>query len=80
MYIKEAILSRIKQLCESKNITLNMLANLSGVTPSTVYSLFENTNNDMGVVVLKKICDGLEISVAEFFNNEIFKILEQEIL
>ena len=79
MGIKKAILSRIKKLCEDKKITLNMLANLSGITPSTVYSMFEEVHNDMGVVALKKICDGLEISVTEFFNDEIFKALEQEI-
>ena len=79
MGIKNAVTLRIQNLCEDRKIRLNALANLSGVTPSTVYSLFENGRADVGVVALKKICDGLGISISEFFDDEIFKNLEQEI-
>lgn len=79
MGIKNAIVSRINKLCSEKNISYNGLATLSGVTPSTVYSLIDNSRKDIGIVVLKKLCDGFGITITEFFNDEIFKKLEQEI-
>lgn len=78
MGIKEAIVIRIKNLCIEKNIAYNTLAILSGVTPSTVYSLLDNSRKDIGVLVLKKLCDGLDISITDFFDDEIFANLEQE--
>ena len=77
--IKDAIVLRIKELCSQKGIKYNTLATNSGVTPSTVYSLLDERRKDIGVIVLKKLCDGLDISIAEFFDTEIFRDLEQEI-
>ena len=79
MGIKNAVVKRIKNLCKERNIKFNSLATLSGVTPSTVYSIIDENRRDIGIVVLKKLCDGLEITITEFFNDEIFKTLEQEI-
>ena len=79
MGIKKAIVLRITELCEGRNIKLNTLANESGLTPSTVYSLMDERRKDIGVLVLKKICDGLDITVTEFFDSDIFRGLEQEI-
>ena len=79
MGIKTAIVLRIKELCKERKIRINKLANDSGITPSTVYSLLDERRKDIGVLVLKKICDGLDISIAEFFNSDIFRNLEQEI-
>lgn len=58
MGIKDAIVLRIKELCKQKGIKFNTLATDSGVTPSTVYSLLDEQRRDIGVVVLKKLCDG----------------------
>ena len=79
MGIKDAIVIRIKELCKQKGIKYNTLATNSGVTPSTVYSLLDENRRDIGVVVLKKLCDGLDISIPDFFNSDIFCGLEQEI-
>ena len=79
MGIKDAIVLRIKELCRQKGIKYNTLATSSGVTPSTVYSLLDNSRRDIGVIVLKKLCDGLDISVSDFFDSEIFRSLDQEI-
>ena len=79
MNTKEAVAKRILQLCEEKNIAINALANLSGVTPSTVYSMLNEKSKNPGIVSLKKLCDGLEISIREFFDSELFDVLEQEI-
>ena len=79
MGIKNAIVQRIKELCKQKGIKFNTLATSSGVTPSTVYSLLDERRKDVGILVLKKLCDGLDISIAEFFDTDIFRNLEQEI-
>lgn len=77
--IKEAIVLRLQRICKEQNIKYNELATRSGVTPSTVYSLMDESRKDMSVITLKKLCDGLDISLREFFNDDIFNDIEQEI-
>lgn len=79
MKIKEAIILRFQSLCKENNIKYNELANRAGVTPSTVYSMMEESRKDLSVITVKKLCDGLDISITEFFNHDIFIGLEQEI-
>lgn len=79
MRIKPAIVQRFQQLCKERNIKYNELATLSGVTPSTVYSMMDNTRKDLSVITVKKLCDGLDITITEFFNAPIFEQLEQEL-
>ncbi len=76
---KEAVANRIIQLCEERNIAINALANISGVAPSTIYSMLNQKSQNPGVVSIKKICDGLEITVREFFDCDLFDDTEQEI-
>lgn len=66
MNTKEAVAKRIIELCGERNIATNALANLSGVSPSTVYSMLNEKSQNPGVVSIKKLCDGLEISLREF--------------
>ncbi|MBQ9914705.1 MAG: helix-turn-helix transcriptional regulator [Clostridia bacterium] len=80
MGIKKAIVKRLQMICVERNIRYNTLATLSGVTPSTVYSLLDESRKDIGVVVLKKLCDGLDMTITEFFDDDIFRNLEQEII
>ena len=77
--IKDAIVLRLQQLCTERNIRYNELANRSGVTPSTVYSLMNPSRRDLSVITLKKLCDGLEITLGEFFSTPEFDALDQEI-
>ena len=79
MTAKEAVAKRILQLCDERNIAVNTLANISGVSPSTVYSMLNEKSQNPGVVSLQKLCDGLEISLRQFFDSELFDNLEQEI-
>ena len=79
MNTKEAVARRIIELCLLRNIAINELANISGVSPSTVYSILNEKSQNPGVVSIKKLCDGLDISLREFFDSEIFEGLEQEI-
>ena len=79
MKSKEAVAKRILELCAQRDIAVNALANISGVSPSTIYSMLNEKSQNPGVVSIKKICDGLDISLREFFDSPIFDDLEQEI-
>ncbi len=79
MNTKEAVAKRILELCAQRNIAINALAAISGVSPSTVYSMLNEKSQNPGVVSIKKLCDGLELSIREFFNSDLFEDLEQEI-
>ncbi len=79
MTTKEAVAQRIIDLCNERNIAINALANISGVSPSTIYSMLNQKSQNPGVVSIKKICDGLEITVRDFFNDSLFDSTEQEI-
>ena len=79
MTIGEAVRHRILQLCEQKNLSVNKLCTISGMTQSTMNNNINGRNNSMTVSTLKKLCDGMGISIQEFFNSEIFSNLEQEI-
>ncbi len=79
MFIGEAVKIRIKELCNNRNITVNKLATLSGVTQSTLNNIVSGRNNSTTISTIKKICDGLEITVCDFFDSQIFLQLEQEI-
>ena len=79
MSVKVAVAQRIKGLCGERGITPNSLANISGVTPSTVYSLLDPSRREISVSTVKKLCDGLEMTLGEFFSAPEFDELEQEI-
>ena len=79
MSTKEAIANRILQLCDARHIAVNELASISGVSPSTVYSILNEKSQNPGAVTIKKLCDGLEITLGEFFSTPEFDALEQEI-
>jgi DNA-binding Xre family transcriptional regulator len=80
MRIKKAIVLRFQELCKEKNIKYNELATVSGVTSSTVYSMMDSRRKDLSVITIKKLCDGLNISIKDFFDSDLFSDgLEQEI-
>lgn len=79
MNIGEAVKFRISSLCEERGITINKLGTMSGVTRSTINNIVSGRNNSATVSTLKKLCDGLDITITEFFSDDIFKNLEQEI-
>ncbi len=79
MSVKEAVAARFKKICEERGIKINELANRSGVTPSTAYSMMDPNRRDISIITIKKFCDGLEITLGEFFSAPEFDGLEQEI-
>ena len=76
---KTAVRARILDLCAQRQITVNRLATISGVTQSTLNNIISGRNNSVTVSTIKKLCDGLDISLREFFDVPAFDDLEQEI-
>lgn len=79
MSVKDAVANRFLALCKERGIRINELANISGVTPSTAYSMLDKRRRDISIVTIKKFCDGLEITLGEFFSTSEFDNLEQEL-
>lgn len=77
--IGEAVRLRILELCAKNNITVNKLATISGITQSTLNNITGGRNNSTTISTVKKLCDGLDISIEEFFHSDIFRNLEQEV-
>ena len=79
MDVKEAVVARFEELCTARGIKLNTLANEAGVTASTVYSMTDGRRKSVSITTIKKLCDGLGITLGEFFSTPEFDQLEQEI-
>lgn len=79
MGVKDAVAARFASICRQRNMKYNELAVRSGVTPSTVYSMMDARRRDVSIVTIKILCDGLDMSLAEFFSGPEFAALEQEI-
>ena len=75
----EATRERIIELCKQKSITVNKLSTICGITQSTLNNIICGRNKSTTISTIKKICDGLEINIREFFNSRLFDSLEQEI-
>lgn len=73
MTIKQAVVARTKALCEAQHIRPNELAKRAGVTPSTVYSFLDESRQEVTVNLVEKLCGGLGVSIAEFFDDEVFR-------
>lgn len=77
--VKEAVAARFMELMKERGIKTNELANRSGITPSSVYSMLDPRRKEVSVNLVKKLCDGLDITLGEFFSAAVFDDLEQEI-
>ena len=79
MTVKDAVANRFQQLCAEHRIKPNELANRAGVTPSSVYSMLDPKRREVSVNLVKKLCDGLDMTLGAFFSTDEFDELEQEI-
>lgn len=79
MGTREAVAKRIRQLCKERGITPNRLSTISAVPQATLKSILGGESLNPGVVTIKKLCDGLDITLGEFFATPEFDALEQEI-
>ena len=77
--IEKAVSKRIRELCHAKRMSIYSLCHAAGMPPSTISSLLNGKSRNPGIVTIKMICDGLEISIPDFFNCELFAEVEQEI-
>lgn len=76
MNAKEAVAKRITELCGERKISVNALANNAGISPSTVYSMLNQKSKNPGIISIHLICCGLDISLREFFDSNIFDEIE----
>ena len=79
MGVKDAVTARFASICRQRNMKYNELAVRAGVTPSTVYSMMDARRRDVSIVTIKILCDGLDMSLEEFFSGPEIAALEQEI-
>lgn len=79
MNIGDAVKERILQLCREHDVSINKLCSMSGVTQSTVNNIVSGRNNSATISTIKKLCDGLGITIEDFFSSELFRDLEQEL-
>lgn len=79
MTLKEAIIQRILDLCEERSLTVNKLSTVCGMTQSTLNNIVNGRNKSTTTSTVKKICDGLGLTITDFFDDPLFRDLEQEI-
>ena len=79
MNTRECVAQRILDLCAERNMAVNALARLSALPPSTVKNILKGASQNPEIVTIKKLCDGLDITLIDFFDTEAFRQLEQEI-
>ena len=79
MRLSEAIIQRIYQLCDERSITVNKASDISGIAQSTVSDIVNGVTKKPTVSTIKKLCDGFDISIRDFFNSDLFDDLEQEV-
>ena len=79
MTVKDTVANRFREICKDRNIKPNELANRAGITPSSVYSMLDPKRREISVNLVKKLCDGLDMTLGEFFSTPEFDALEQEI-
>lgn len=79
MTLKQAISQRIEECCEKNGLNASSLAYICGMDRSTVYSILGSKSKSPEIVSIKKICDGLNMTLCEFFDTPYFNTLEQEI-
>lgn len=77
--IAEAVRGRLLELCQDQEVSVNRMCELSAVPQSTVNNFLNRKTHNLGIITLKKLTDGLNLSITEFFDTETFRNLDQEI-
>ena len=78
MYLSDAIEKRIFDLCEERSITLNRLSTICGITQSTLNNIKNRDNKSVTTLTVLRICNGLDISLKDFFDSTLFANLEDD--
>ena len=77
MNISEATRVRIVELCQERNITINKLATLSGITQSTLNNIIKGNSKTPTLQTVVYLCQGFNIEISDFFNSNIFENLDE---
>ena len=77
MQLREAINKKIMMLCEESGYSINSLANMAGLPPTTLYSMFDGKCKNPGIKTIKILCDFFEINIRDFFNDELFNDIDK---
>ena len=75
----DAVKTRILHLCEERSLTINRLATICALPPSSIKNILYGKSHNPKLLTIKMICDGLDITLGEFFSASEFDSLEQEI-
>lgn len=78
MKTQEAVVRRIDKICRERHISINRLSYITGVSPSTIKNIMYENSRNTGIVTIAKLCNGLDLTIPEFFCDNIFFGLEQE--
>ncbi|WP_066645969.1 helix-turn-helix domain-containing protein [Christensenella timonensis] len=79
MNISQAVRKRILQICKANGLSVNALSNQSGVTQSTVNNIVNGPTYNVGIATIKKLCDGVNMSIRDFFDCDLFDDVEPEV-
>ena len=77
MKLKEAIITRIYEICEDKSINICDTCLKGGMSPSSIYDLIKGRTNCPTVITVKRFCEGAQITLKEFFDREYFNEIEE---
>ncbi len=76
--VSEAVVAKILNICDEKNITINKLSTICGITQSTLDNIVNGNSKNPKLLTIVRICDGLNISMHDFFSDPIFQNLDRE--
>lgn len=79
MPTRTAVANRLQKLCADREISINKLSTIAAIPPSTLKNILYGRSKNPGIVTIKKLCDGLNLTLGEFFTTKEFDELEQEI-
>lgn len=79
MELVEAVRSRILGICGERELTINKLATMAGLPPSSLKNILYGKSLNPKLATIKMLCDGLDMTLGEFFSTEAFDRLEQEL-
>jgi len=77
MHLRDSLNKRIVELCDERGYSINNFANMSGIPPTTLYSMFDGKCTNPSFKTIKMICDGLDMDIKDFFDTDLFVGLEK---
>ena len=76
--VSEAVVKKILKICDERDITINKLSNICGITQSTIDNIVNGNSKNPKLLTIVRMCDGLGITMHEFFSDPLFLNLDRE--